>query len=63
MILYTVITAAVIYLSYYVCKKQSLTAYGTTRRQALSRACLVAVFMILFLLSALRMEVGNDYKN
>lgn len=63
MILYTVITAAVIYLSYFVCKKQPLTAYGTTRRQALSRACLVAVFMILFLLSALRMEVGNDYKN
>lgn len=63
MILYTVITAAVIYLSYYVCKKQSLTAYGITRRQALSRACRVAVFTILFLLSALRMEVGNDYKN
>ena len=63
MILYTVITAAVLLLSYFVCEKQRLTTYGTTRRQALSRACLVAVFMILFLLSALRMEVGNDYKN
>lgn len=34
-----------------------------TRRQALSRVCLIAVFTILFLLSALRGEVGNDYKN
>ena len=63
MILYTVVTAAVLLLSYFVCEKQYLTTYGTTRRQALSRACLIAVFMILFLLSALRMEVGNDYKN
>jgi len=63
MILYTVVTAAVLLLSYFVCEKQRLTTYGTTRRQALSRACLIAVFMILFLLSALRMEVGNDYKN
>ena len=63
MILYTVVTAAVLLLSYFVCERQPLTTYGTTRRQALSRACLIAVFMILFLLSALRMEVGNDYKN
>ena len=63
MILYIAVTAAVILLSYFVCEKQPLTTYGTTRRQALSRACLITVFMILFLLSALRMEVGNDYKN
>lgn len=63
MILYTVVTAVTVLLSYLVCEKQALTTYGTTRRQALSRVCLIAVFMILFLLSALRMEVGNDYKN
>lgn len=62
MILYTVVTAVTIFLSYFVCEKQALTTYGTTRRQALSRVCLIAVFNILFLLSALRMEVGNDYK-
>ncbi len=62
MILYTVVTAVTIFLSYFVCKKQALTTYGTTRRQALSRVCLIAVFNILFLLSALRGEVGNDYK-
>lgn len=63
MILYTVVTAVTILLSYFVCRRQALTTYGTTRRQALSWACLIAIFNILFLLSALRMEVGNDYKN
>lgn len=62
MILYTVVTAVTIALSYFVCEKQALTTYGTTRRQALSRVCLIAIFNILFLLSALRIEVGNDYK-
>lgn len=63
MILYTVVTAVVVLLSWFVCKRQTITTYGMTRRQALSRVCLIAVFTILFLLSALRGEVGNDYKN
>ena len=62
MILYTLVAAVTIFLSYFVCEKQALTTYGTTRRQALGRVCLIAVFNILFLLSALRIEVGNDYK-
>ena len=62
MILYIVVTAVTVLLSYFVCQKQALTTYGTTRRQALSWVCLIAVFNILFLLSALRGEVGNDYK-
>ena len=33
-----------------------------TRRQGLNTLSLLAVFTILFLLSALRMEVGNDYE-
>lgn len=63
MLLYTAVTMLTIFLAYFVYRTPLTTAYGTTRRQALSRACLIAVFMILFLLSALRMEVGNDYKN
>lgn len=63
MLLYTAVTVLTIYLAYYVHRTPLTTAYQTTRRQALSGACLIAVFMILFLLSALRMEVGNDYKN
>ena len=62
MILYIVVTAVTVLLSYFVCQRQHLTTYGTTRRQALSWACLITVFNILFLLSALRGEVGNDYK-
>ena len=33
-----------------------------TRRQGLNTLSLLAIFTILFLLSALRMEVGNDYE-
>lgn len=33
-----------------------------TRRQGLNTLSLLAIFVILFLLSALRMEVGNDYE-
>ena len=35
---------------------------GITRRQGINSLSLLAVFTILFLLSALRMEVGNDYE-
>ena len=38
-------------------KRQELT-----RRQGLNALSLLAIFTILFLLSALRMEVGNDYE-
>ena len=34
---------------------------GFTRRQGLNTLSLLAIFTILFLLSAFRMEVGNDY--
>ena len=37
-------------------------ANGITRRQGINFLSLLAVFTILFLLSALRMEVGNDYE-
>ena len=63
MLLYTAVTVLTLLLAYFVYRKPVTIAYGITRRQALSGACLIAVFTILFLLSALRMEVGNDYKN
>ena len=62
MLLYTAVAAITILLACFVENKPVATAYGTTRRQALSGACLVAIFMILFALSALRVDVGNDYK-
>lgn len=63
MLLYTAVAAITILLAHFVENKPAVTAYGTTRRQALSGACLVAVFVILFALSAMRINVGNDYKN
>lgn len=62
MLLYTAVAVITILLACFVENKPAVTAYGTTRRQAISRVCLVAVFVILFALSALRIDVGNDYK-
>lgn len=62
MLLYTAVAVITIMLAYFVDNKPVATAYGTTRRQALSGACLVTIFVILFALSALRHDVGNDYK-
>ena len=62
MLLYTAVATITILLACFVVNKPAATAYGTTRRQALSGACLVDVFVILFALSALRIDVGNDYK-
>ena len=63
MLLYTAVAAITILLACFVVNKPAATAYGTTRRQALSGACLVAIFVILFALAAMRINVGNDYKN
>lgn len=62
MLLYTAVATITILLAFFVVNKPAATAYGTTRRQALSGACLVAIFVILFALSALRLDLGNDYK-
>lgn len=62
MLLYTAVAVITILLACFVVNKPVVTAYGTTRRQALSGACLVTIFVILFALSALRIDVGNDYK-
>ena len=68
MLLYAGITATTIGLAYLV-KNQPQQMCGQlhrtkamTRRQGLNTLSLLAIFTILFLLSALRMEVGNDYE-
>ena len=67
-ILYAGIAAATIAMAYLV-KNQPDAALVQlhkrpimTRRQGLNVLSLLAIFTILFLLSALRMEVGNDYE-
>ena len=68
MILYGMVAVTTIALACVV-KKHPQTLIGQlhkkdefTRRQGLNTLSLLAVFSILFLLSALRMEVGNDYE-
>ena len=68
-ILYFMVATATMLLACLVDNKcQPVTGgrlYGEreiTRRQGLNALSLLAVFTILFLLSALRMEVGNDYE-
>ena len=68
MLLYAGITATTIGLAYLV-KNQPQQMCGQlhrtkvmTRRQGLNTLSLLAIFTILFLLSAFRMEVGNDYE-
>ena len=67
-VLYAAIAATTIALACLV-KKQPQTiapqlhrTRELTRRQGLNTLSLLAIFTILFLLSALRMEVGNDYE-
>ena len=68
MILYAVVAATTIALACLV-KNQPQPFMGQlhkekkyTRRQGLNTLSLLAIFTVLFLLSALRMEVGNDYE-
>ena len=68
MILYAVVAATTIALACLVKNQpqplmvQLHSKNGFTRRQGLNTLSLLAVFTVLFLLSALRMEVGNDYE-
>ena len=67
-VFYVVIAATTIALACLVKNQPQLIAgqlhkrQELTRRQGLNTLSLLAVFTILFLLSALRMEVGNDYE-
>ena len=67
MILYGLVAATTIALACLVKNRpQPVTGQlhkgnGYTRRQGLNTLSLLAIFTILFLLSALRLEVGNDY--
>lgn len=69
MILYAFVATATILLACMVNNREKITENGQvqnikaiTRRQGINILGLSAIFIILFLLSALRMEVGNDYE-
>ncbi len=61
MILYITVAAVTVLLGSMVNCRPVTQPYRTTRQQMCNRGCLFAVFLILFALSACRLNVGNDY--
>ena len=61
MILYITVTAVTALLAGMVNCRPVTQPYRTTRQQMCNRICLFAVFLLLFALSACRLNVGNDY--
>lgn len=61
MILYITAAAVTAILAGLVDNHPIRQSYKLTRQQLCNRVCLTAIFVILFLLSACRLNVGNDY--
>ena len=61
MILYITIAVVTALLASLVDNHPERQSHTITRQQLCNRVCLTAIFLILFLLSACRLNVGNDY--
>lgn len=61
MILYLTVAVVTVLLACMVNNRPVLQSYRITRQQMCNRICIFAIFLILFALSALRQNVGNDY--
>lgn len=61
MIVYIVLTAVTVVLAGFVKKEETGFCRNMTRQQACNRICLLSIFTLLFLVSACRYQVGNDY--
>ena len=61
MILYITVAAVTVLLAGLADNHPTRQPHRLTRQQLCNRVCLPAIFMILFLLSACRLNVGNDY--
>ena len=61
MILYITAAAVTVLLAGMVDNRPVTQPYRTTRQQMCNRVCILSVFLILFALSACRLNVGNDY--
>ena len=61
MVLYITVAAVTVLLASMVNNRPLTQPYRTTRQQMCNRVCILSVFVILFTLSACRLNVGNDY--
>ncbi len=48
-------------LAFAVNNNRTKISYGYTKQQVMNGVCLLSVFLLLFAVSALRLNVGNDY--
>ncbi len=61
MIFYTSLTCLTVLIALLVNNKCEKLSYGYSRQQVLNAVSLLSVFLLLFAVSALRRNVGNDY--
>lgn len=61
MILYITVAVVTVLLGGMVDSRPVTQPYRITRQQMCNRVCLMSIFLILFALSACRLNVGNDY--
>lgn len=61
MILYITVVAVTVLLAGLVNNQPVTQPYRITRQQMCNRICFLGIFLILFALSACRLNVGNDY--
>ena len=61
MILYITVAVVTVLLAGMVNNRPVTQPYITTRQQMCNRVCMLSIFLILFALSACRLNVGNDY--
>ena len=61
MILYITVATVTVLFAGMVNNRPVTQPYTTTRQQMCNRVCMLSIFVILFTLSACRLNVGNDY--
>ena len=61
MLIYVLLTISTILMSLMVNNRCEKLSYGYSKQQVLNGLCLLSVFLLLFAISALRLNVGNDY--
>lgn len=61
MVLYLIVAVGTVMLACMIVSHPATQPYTVTRQQMCNRVCLLAIFLVLFALSACRQNVGNDY--
>lgn len=61
MVLYIGLMVVTVALSYFVNNRTAAQLNSVSRQQMVNRLCMTCIFLLLFLVSACRINVGNDY--